>query len=130
MSKAKAIGTRGETAVVNYLADRGLVAKREVLHGSVDFGDVHCLLPWDSDRLLVIQVKAGRYAETSMEQYDAWLAQAERQAGAAGADLAALVTKVSGRGDARVGDWTLHYREPWGRCSTRLSGIITWLKES
>ena len=40
-NKPKARGTAGESAVVRYLLEHKVLAKREILHGSIDHGDVH-----------------------------------------------------------------------------------------
>lgn len=128
-NRSKQVGTAAESAVVKYILDKGLYCHRKTLSGAVDEGDVWVVMP--SGGIAVIQVKAGRSAETaSIELMDRWLRDAEDQAGAAKGDMAFLVTKVSGRGDARVGDWTLSWRTPHGRVQGRLSMIAGLIKET
>lgn len=107
MSKSKAIGTRAETAVRNYLLSTGyteLEAHRNVLKGSDDEGDV-----WIRDPklgLIVIEVKGGKAAkEASHEQMKKWYAEAEREMENAGARFGFLVTQRSGVGYPRAGEW-------------------------
>lgn len=126
-NKPKQIGTWTESKVVSYLIERGLNARREVLHGSYDQGDVWCATP--GGLLLIVEVKGGRAAESaSPEQIARWFREAEIECGHARGDLAALVTKVAGRGDARIGDWSLHVKEPYGLVTTQLKNIVQWIK--
>ncbi len=107
MSKAKAIGTRAETAVRNYLLSAGyteLEAHRNVLTGSDDQGDV-----WLRDEnygLVVFEIKGGNMAKNaSYEQCEKWFAEAEREKRNAGANLGFLVTQRAGVGYPRAGQW-------------------------
>ena len=107
MSKAKAIGTRAETAVRNYLLSTGyteLEAHRNVLTGSDDQGDV-----WLRDPdvgLIVFELKGGDMAKkASHEQCVKWLAEAQREKTNAKADFGFLVTQRAGVGYPRAGDW-------------------------
>lgn len=107
MSKAKAIGTRAETALRNYLLSAGyseLEAHRNVLAGKDDEGDV-----WlrDKDRgLIVFEVKGGKAAkEASHEQMKKWYDEAERERDNAGAAFGFLVTQRAGVGYPRAGEW-------------------------
>ena len=74
MSKAKAIGTRAETAVRNYLLSAGyteLEAHRNVLTGSEDQGDVWLREP--KRGLIVFELKGGNMAKNdSYEQCLKW----------------------------------------------------------
>lgn len=106
MSKAKAIGTRAETAVRNYLLSQGyteLQARRNVLSGSEDQGDVwlEC-----SKGLVVFEVKGGNMAKNaSYEQCLKWLDEAERERKHARGSFGFLVTQRAGVGYPRAGAW-------------------------
>jgi len=105
MTRSKQIGTAAETAVVRYLESNGWSARRVVLHGAKDQGDIHV----DTAGLctVAVEVKAGRAAETaSLEQVKLWWGETEREAVNAGPTARPLlVTKRAGRGVTRVGDW-------------------------
>lgn len=107
MSKAKAIGTRAETAVRNYLLSVGyseLEAHRNVLTGSDDQGDVW--LRDENHGLIVFELKGGDMAKkASHEQCLKWLGEAEREKNNAGANFGFLVTQRAGVGYPRAGDW-------------------------
>lgn len=107
MSKAKAIGTRAETAVKNYLLSVGyspLEAHRNVLKGSADEGDV-----WLRDQtfgLIVFEVKGGKAAkEASYQQVQKWFKEAQDEQRNAGAAFGFLVTQRAGVGYPRAGEW-------------------------
>lgn len=107
MSKAKAIGTRAETAVRNYLLSIGyteLQAHRNVLKGSDDEGDV-----WLRDEtygLIVFEVKGGKAAkEASYQQIQKWYEEAETECQNANANFGFLVTQRAGVGYPRAGEW-------------------------
>jgi Holliday junction resolvase-like predicted endonuclease len=106
MSKSKAIGTRAETAVRNYLLSAGyspLAAHRNVLKGQDDEGDV-----WlREDRgLIVFEVKGGKSAkDASYEQVKKWYAEAEKEKKNADAWLGFLVCQRPGVGYPRAGEW-------------------------
>lgn len=107
MSKAKAIGTRAETAVRNYLTASGYSeyeAHRNVLTGSEDQGDV-----WLRDPeigLIVFEIKGGKMAkDASHEQCVKWLAEAHRERDNAGGKYGFLVTQRAGVGYPRANDW-------------------------
>lgn len=102
MSKAKKIGTEGETAVVNALHRLGWEdAKRIILAGYADECDVTI-----HPKFAVAQVKAGHYAErASLEQIWAWLNQTEQQRVDARVPWAILVTKRVGYGHSRADQW-------------------------
>jgi hypothetical protein len=107
MSKAKAIGTRAETAVRNYLLSVGyteLEAHRNVLTGSDDQGDV-----WLREKkhgLIVFELKGGNMAKNaSYEQCLKWLKEAHKEKENAGANFGFLVTQRAGMGYPRAGEW-------------------------
>ncbi len=107
MSKSKAIGTRAETAVRNYLLSAGyseLEAHRNVLKGSDDEGDVWLRDP--KHGLIVFEVKGGKAAkEASYEQMKKWYNEAEVEMENAGAAFGFLVTQRAGVGYPRAGEW-------------------------
>jgi len=107
MSKAKAIGTRAETAVRNYLLSVGygqLEAHRNVLTGSDDQGDVW--LRDENHGLIVFELKGGDMAKkASYEQCLKWYKEADREKKNAGANFGFLVTQRAGVGYPRAGEW-------------------------
>ena len=107
MSKAKAIGTRAETAVRNYLLSAGygqLEAHRNVLTGSDDQGDVW--LRDENHGLIVFELKGGDMAKkASHEQCLKWYGEADREKRNAGANFGFLVTQRAGVGYPRAGEW-------------------------
>ena len=107
MSKAKAIGTRAETAVRNYLLSAGygqLEAHRNVLAGSEDQGDVW--LREQNRGLIVFELKGGNMAKNaSYEQCLKWFKEAEREKKHANANYGFLVTQRAGVGYPRAGEW-------------------------
>ena len=106
MSKSKAIGTRAETAVRNYLLSVGyspLDAHRNVLKGSDDEGDV-----WlrEERGLIVFEIKGGKSAkDASYGQIAKWYEEAETEKENANGRLGFLVTQRAGVGYPRAGDW-------------------------
>lgn len=107
MSKAKAIGTKAETAVRNYLLESGyseLEAHRNVLTGSEDQGDVWLREP--NHGLMVFELKGGKAAkDASYEQAKKWLKEAHKEAHHAKSKFGFLVTQRSGFGYPRAGEW-------------------------
>ena len=107
MSKAKAIGTRAETAVRNYLLSVGystLDAHRNVLTGSLDQGDVW--LRDENHGLIVFELKGGDMAKkASYEQCQTWFKEAQREKENANASFGFLVTQRAGVGYPRAGQW-------------------------
>lgn len=107
MSKAKAIGTRAETAVRNYLLSVGynpLEAHRNVLTGSLDQGDVW--LRDENHGLIVFELKGGDMAKkASYEQCQTWFKEAQREKENANASFGFLVTQRAGVGYPRAGQW-------------------------
>jgi hypothetical protein len=112
MSKAKAIGTKAETAVRNYLLSFGyseLDAHRNVLTGADDQGDVW--LREATRGLIVFEVKGGQMAKNaSYEQCVKWLEEAERERSNAQAAFGFLVTQRAGVGYPRAGEWWAYAR--------------------
>lgn len=112
MSKSKAIGTRAETAVRNYLVSTGyttFAAHRNVLSGSQDQGDV-----WLRDEnygLIVFEIKGGDAAKNaSYEQVKKWFAEAQKEANHANTPFGILVTQRAGVGYPRAGEWWAYAR--------------------
>lgn len=112
MSKAKAIGTRAETAIRNYLLSTGyteLQARRNVLAGKDDEGDI-----WLEDPemgLIVFESKGGNMAKTaSYEQCLKWLGEAQKEKENAKANFGFLVTQRAGVGYPRAGEWFAYAR--------------------
>jgi hypothetical protein len=107
MSKAKAIGTRAETAVRNYLLSVGyteLQAHRNVLTGSDDEGDIW--LRDENHGLIVFEIKGGKMAkDASFQQVRSWYGEANREKGNAKASFGFLVTQRAGVGYPRAGEW-------------------------
>jgi hypothetical protein len=107
MSKAKAIGTRAETAVRNYLLSVGydeLEAHRNVLSGSEDQGDVWLREP--ERGLIVFELKGGNMAKNaSYEQCLKWFKETEKEKKHANANYGFLVTQRAGVGYPRAGEW-------------------------
>lgn len=107
MSKAKAIGTRAETAVRNYLLSCGYTefeARRNVLTGSEDQGDVWLMEP--NRGPIIFEIKGGQMAKNaSWEQMLKWYAESQREAKNASANFGFLVTQRPGVGYPRAGQW-------------------------
>ena len=107
MSKAKAIGTRAETAIRNYLLSTGyseLEAHRNVLTGSQDQGDVW--LRDENHGLIVFEAKGGKMAkEASHEQVRKWFTETQKEKKHASANFGFLVTQRAGVGYPRAGEW-------------------------
>jgi hypothetical protein len=82
-NKPKAIGTRGETAIVNVLRAHGFGgAERRALAGSNDLGDI-LICPG-----VIAEVKWGKHAKTaSLVDVSRWLRETERERANAGAHL-------------------------------------------
>jgi hypothetical protein len=107
MSKAKAIGTRAETAVKNFLLSAGyspLEAHRNVLKGQQDEGDVW--LRDEKEGLVVFEVKGGKAAkEASYNQVSKWFEEAQDERRNAEGNFGFLVTQRAGVGYPRAGEW-------------------------
>ncbi|MBQ9741478.1 MAG: hypothetical protein IJV91_11150 [Kiritimatiellae bacterium] len=101
MSKAKAKGTRMETAVTSYLRETFEDVEGEIhraaLHGTQDQGDVHGL--FFHGEKVVLEVKNCRRYEPKE-----WLRQAERERGNADAAYGVVVFHVNGIGLDNMGE--------------------------
>lgn len=101
MSKSKNIGTKAETAVVNWGVASGFfpVAERLALRGTQDHGDVR-LRPG-----LIAEIKSGKTAEKASHGLILkWLEECDAEARNSGCYVF-LVVKRAGKGDAQVGSW-------------------------
>jgi len=99
-------GTAAESAVVRYLTEHKVLAKREILHGNSDHGDVHV---HTKKGLVVLEVKSYK-AWASANLIEKWLVEADVEGVNAGADASALVVKRPGSGAANAGDWLVYVR--------------------
>lgn len=97
-NKSKAIGTRGETAVVRALRANGFPgAERRALAGAQDLGDI-LICPG-----VIGEVKWGKAARTaSMGDVAWWWRQTERERAHAGAVVGLLIIQRNGYGDSRA----------------------------
>lgn len=104
MNPSKAKGTRGETAVVNYLRVNGFpTAERRALAGAADRGDILATIG------VILEVKAGTSAQTaSSAVIEKWMQQTRTESLNAGVDVAALVVQRRGIGTSRPELWTAH----------------------
>lgn len=99
-NKPRKVGTLSESGLVNWLTAQGIPAKREVLHGNADQGDV-----WIWGGQVVIEVKSRR-TRPSDEELTRMFAEAEAEAArVTQCDAAVLVIKRPGRANRRAGDW-------------------------
>lgn len=97
-SSAKAAGTRAETAVANYLRDRGFPhAERRARTGSKDQGDISGLLGG------VVEVK-----DCARLELASWLAEAQAEQANAGAWWSCVWHKR--RGKSSPADWYVTLR--------------------
>ena len=101
MNRPKAIGTRGESAVVRFLRTAGWPsAERRALHGAKDRGDITGCpgVCWS--------VKAGAYAKVASDlDVETWLDELDVQRQHAGAQVGILVLQRRGIGEANAGRW-------------------------
>lgn len=98
MNKQKRKGTNFESMLVNWLKYNGFPdARREVLHGSKDVGDIGGVT-W---RGLPVVIEA---KDCQRQQHMAWLAEAEAERENAGADIAIVIAHRKGCGKERFGD--------------------------
>jgi hypothetical protein len=97
-NKPKAIGTRGETAVVKALRAHGFTgAERRALAGSNDLGDI-LVSPG-----VIAEVKWGKAAKTaSLNDVEIWWAQTLAEKRNSRADVAFLVIQRNGIGEDRA----------------------------
>ena len=105
VNPSKSKGTAAETAVTRYLLENGIQARREVLHGNKDHGDVHIRAA--AGRLIVLEVKAYK-THASLAQIAGWLDDADIEGINAEADASALVVKRPG--SAKPANWMTYMR--------------------
>ena len=88
MSKSKQKGTSWETAIVNYLKEKHLPAKRLALAGAEDKGDLELLdFPW-----LIVEAKnVGRY------NIPGWIEEAKTEAKNADAEVGVVWMHRNGK---------------------------------
>jgi hypothetical protein len=86
-NRAKAKGTSFESAVVTYLAGRGLDARRIVLHGNKDEGDIDTGAGWNLEAKNVRTMALGQ-----------WVGEADVESVNAGRPVAVVAKRV-GKGD-------------------------------
>jgi len=99
-NKSKAIGTKGETAIVKVFHDAGGFphAERRPLHGSNDYGDI-LVCPG-----VIVEVKWGHHAkQASLANIDTWWAQTVREVANSKAVIGLLVVQRNGIGAERAG---------------------------
>lgn len=111
MSRSKQIGTAAESAVVKCAQALEIPARRVVLAGQYDQGDVHL---WDGE--VVIEVKSGKQTvKPSWNQIRGWYAEAQTESLNSTGGLPLLVLKRAGSGQAS--DWFAYWMSgelaPW-----------------
>jgi hypothetical protein len=113
MNKSKQIGTRGETAVVRALREKGFPgAERRALAGAHDLGDI-LVCPG-----IIAEVKWGAAARNaSLADIAWWWRQTEKERFNSKAELGILVVQRKGYGDARADKSRcfLDLGQIWGR---------------
>ncbi|MFF2621284.1 hypothetical protein [Oerskovia jenensis] len=109
VNRPKNIGTAAETAVVRAARTRGFPnADRLTLTGSLDRGDIG-LCPG-----VIIEVKGGDKARDASDLLiETWLAETNREAFNANADVAFLVTQRRGVGPTSAHRWWAWWRLNW-----------------
>jgi hypothetical protein len=115
-------GTWAEGQVVKGCHARDIPAKREVLHGNKDHGDVHIY-----GGRVVVEVK-WRPNLPSPNQVAKWMQEADAEGLNAGADLSALVYNRPGYGAANIGHWlVVMWRDEYLWLSTRgaYTGVVS-----
>lgn len=122
-NRSKNIGTKFETDTVNWLRANGFPhARREVLHGSLDQGDV-----WAADGLIV-ECKGGAAAENaSDEQLRKWCAETAVEKRNAKADGAFLVVKRRGHGVGKMGGMKVVQNDGGMLTTFRLDEYVAFL---
>jgi hypothetical protein len=125
MNKSKAIGTRGETAVVKVFRANGFSgAERRALGGAgigQDLGDI-LICPG-----VICEVKWGKQARQASLADIAWMwRQTDRERHNAGAALGLLVVQRNGYGDARADKSRcfLDLGQLWGRDHQRVEVVL------
>ena len=94
---SKQKGTKAETAVVRYLGQLGIEARRNVLHGSADEGDIMAEIAGCD---VCIEVKNRKRIELAK-----WMGEMVRERNNARAGSGMLVVKPEGVGLEKVGKW-------------------------
>ena len=80
MNKSKAAGTRAETAVVRFLEEREIQARRKALAGSHDEGDVEVIGIPRFNGSVVLEIKAGKQTiNPNRSLLTEWLRQAKKE---------------------------------------------------
>lgn len=105
-NRSKARGTAAETAVLRVLHAAGHEeARRIVLHGSADHGDIE--MPTPAGNRLVIEVKSwdSTADQVSDAQLSAWLGELERERLNAGASVGLLVWRRRAVGPSNADRW-------------------------
>lgn len=104
VNRPKQIGTAGETAIVRYAQASGhTLARREVLHGNTDQGDIRLT------NHIILEVKSGHTAEQASDaQLATWWAETIRERDNAHVPVGVLITKRKGASGARCGAWNAH----------------------
>jgi Holliday junction resolvase len=111
VNKPKAKGTAAETRVVNYLLAAGVEARRIVLHGSQDQGDVYVVNKNVGAHDRILEVKAGKQTvKVSRAQLDSWIDEANAEGLHAGGLIAYLVLA---KHNASVKDYQVYKRVVW-----------------
>lgn len=114
VNKPKAKGTAGETRVVKYLMATGLTARRVVLKGSSDEGDIHIDNPPFKGGLWVLEVKSGRQTQNiSRKQREDWLKETRTEGRNAGTDKTFLVIAKHGSSVADYHVWSSNGTQFW-----------------
>jgi hypothetical protein len=106
VSRSKSIGTAIESAVVKFLTQMGLNARRVALAGVNDEGDVHVVSP--AGRTTVIECKGGKQTHNPTRQQVAdWYQEAVNELANVGidGDIPVLVYKRKGSGAANAHEW-------------------------
>lgn len=88
-------GTKFETATARYMTAHGIPAERVALHGTGDKGDLRAMA---GGKVLAVECKDRKRIEPVK-----WMAEAEREARNAGADIPVLVIHRPGCGAAKAG---------------------------
>lgn len=97
VNKPKAKGTAAETRVVNFLLVAGVEARRLVLKGTHDEGDIYVVNNNIGSGDRILEVKAGKQTiSVSRAQLDEWIEEANNEGLNAGGLLAYLVIAKHG----------------------------------
>jgi len=124
VNKSKNIGTKFESQMVNFLRANGFEkAKREVLHGSIDEGDV---FPCEG---LMFECKAGAQAENaSDEQLRKWCLETETERINARVKVGVLVVKRKAHGVTKMGGSWVVQNDAGMLTRFRLDEYLVFLK--